>query len=144
MIFHPRYTVTEADRGLFVKKVFRGDKIVASNIVSVHVDDLISAALPNAEGTALSKEFWDYLENKCPGIKLQSGPRYKHLSWDIVQDPETRVIRRSQSSHINDVLKSLKVDKFQHHPMRTDLLTQESAATEPYIPCNLMIFHPRY
>ena len=56
------YIVTEADRGLFVKKVFRGNKVVASNIVSVHVDDLISAASPNAEGSALSKEFWEHLD----------------------------------------------------------------------------------
>ena len=117
------YTVTEADRGLFVKKVYRGDEIIASNIVSVHVDDLISAASPNAEGAALSKEFWDYLETKWPGIKLQTGPQYKHLSWDIVQDIDTGVIRRSQTSYIKDVLKSLKVTKFQYHPMRTDLVT---------------------
>ena len=94
------YELTEADRGLFVKKVLNGDKIIASNIVSVHVDDLISAASPNAEGAALSKEFWDYLENKWPGIILQTGPHFKHLSWDIVQDPDTGVIRRSQSSYI--------------------------------------------
>ena len=122
------YTVTEADRGLFVKKVFRGDEIIASNIVSVHVDDIISAASPNAEGTALSNEFWDYLEGKWPGIKLQKGPQYKHLSWDIFQDPDTGVIRRSQSSYIKDVLKSLKVDKFQYHPMRADLITHRPEA----------------
>ena len=68
------YTVTEADRGLFVKKVYRGEEIIASNIVSAHVDDLISAASPNKEGEALSKEFWDHLEAKWPGIKLQTGP----------------------------------------------------------------------
>ena len=117
------YTVTEADRGLFVKKVFKGDAVVASNIVSVHVDDLISAASPNTEGSDLSKEFWDHLESKWPGIKLQTGPRFKHLSWDIMQDPDTGVVHRSQSSYIKDVLKTLKVDKFQYHPMRTDLLT---------------------
>ena len=117
------YTVTEADRGLFAKKTFRGNTVIASNIVSVHVDDLISAASPNAEGSALSKEFWDHLESKWPGIKLQTGPRFKHLSWDIMQDPETGVVHRSQSSYIKDVLKTLKVDKFQYHPMRSDLLT---------------------
>ena len=122
------YTVTEADRGLFVKKAFRGDTVIASNIVSVHVDDLISAASPNAEGSALSKEFWDHLEFKWPGIKLQTGPRFKHLSWDIMQDPETGVVHRSQSSYIKDVLKTLKVDKFQYHPMRGDLLTHRPAA----------------
>ena len=38
------YRIAEADRGLFVKQITDGDKVVASNIVSVHVDDLISAA----------------------------------------------------------------------------------------------------
>ena len=108
------YTVTEADRGLFVKKVYRSGEIIASNIVSAHVDDLISAASPNPEGSALSKEFWDHLENKWPGIKLQTGPRYKHLSWDIIQDPATGSILRSQSSYIRDMLTSLKVNKFEY------------------------------
>ena len=118
------YSRTDADRGLFVKKVFRGNTMVASNIVSVHVDDLISAASPNKEGARLSKDFWDQLEAKWPGIKHQTGPRFKHLSWDIVQDQDTGVIHRSQSSYIKDVLKSLKVNKFQNHPMRRDLLTR--------------------
>ena len=119
------YTVTEADRGLFVKKIMEGDKIVASNIVSVHVDDLISAASPNAHGTALSNEFWNHLESKWPGIKLQEGPTFKHLSWDIMQDPKTGVVRRSQSSYIKSVLKSLKVEQFEYHPMRANLLTHK-------------------
>ena len=97
------YTVTEADRGLFVKKVYRGDEIIASNIVSAHVDDLISAASPNKEGEALSKEFWEHLEAKWPGIKLQTGPKYKHLSWDIIQDATSGAILRSQSSYIRDI-----------------------------------------
>ena len=92
--------MTEADRGLFVKKVHRGEEIIASTIVSAHVDDLISAASPNKEGEALSKEFWNHLETKWPGIKLQKGPRYKHLSWDIIQDPTSGTILRSQSSYI--------------------------------------------
>ena len=116
------YTVTEADRGLFVKKVYRNGEIIASNIVSAHVDDLISAASPNSEGSALSKEFCDHLEKKWPGIKLQTGPRYKHLSWDIIQDPTTSAILRSQSSYIRDMLTSLKVNKFEYHPMRANLL----------------------
>ena len=117
------YIVTEADRGLFVKKVYENGMVIASNIVSVHVDDLISAASPNEAGSALSKEFWEHLENKWPGIKLQTGPRYKHLSWDIVQDPGSGSIFRSQSSYIRDMLTSLKVNKFEYHPMRTNLLT---------------------
>ena len=117
------YHVSEADRGLFVKKTLKGSSVVASNIVSVHVDDLISAASPNAEGERLSKEFWDTLEAKWPGIKHQTGPRFKHLSWDIVQDPQTGVVLRSQSSYIKDVLKTLKVDKTESYPMRANLLS---------------------
>lgn len=51
------YTLADADRGLLDKKFLKG-RVVASNIVSAHVDDLISAASPNVQGTALSMEFW--------------------------------------------------------------------------------------
>ena len=122
------YEVTEADRGLFVKKILRNGSLVASNIVSVHVDDLISAASPNSEGERLSKEFWGILESKWPGIKHQTRPRFKHLSWDIIQDPSTGAVRRSQSSYIRDVLKTLKVDKFENYPMRANLLTHKPEA----------------
>ena len=117
------YIVCEADRGLFVKQSFRGDKLIASNIVSVHVDDLISAASPNKEGQALSTQFWEALEKKWPGIKHQTGPRFKHLSWDIVQDPKTGAIGRSQTSYLRDVLRSLKVENMEDYPMRANLLT---------------------
>ena len=123
------YEVTEADRGLFVKKISRNGSIIASNIVSVHVDDLISAASPNPEGERLSKEFWSTLESKWPGIKHQTGPRFKHLSWDIIQDPSTGSIRRSQASYIRDVLKTLKIDKFENYPMRGNLLTHKPEAS---------------
>ena len=63
------YRIAEADRGLFVKQITDGDKVVASNIVSVHVDDLISAASPNEHGARLSKEFWDTLEGQMAGYQ---------------------------------------------------------------------------
>ena len=94
------FEVAESDRGLFVKKLTRGGKIIASNIISVHVDDLISAASPNTEGT-----------------------RLKHLSWDIQQDTKTGIILRSQTSYIRDMLKTLKVDKMENLPMRANLLS---------------------
>ena len=74
------YTVSDNDRGLFYKKVFKNGKCIASNFASVHVDDIISAASPNDEGRALETEFWTSMELKWPGIKLQRGPTYKHLS----------------------------------------------------------------
>ena len=124
------YEVVDADRGLFVKKVVIGGKIVASNIVSVHVDDLISAASPNSEGTKLSHEFWSTLEAKWPGIKHQTGPRYRHLSWDITQDPKTGVILRSQSSFLRDMLKTLKIGKMENYPMRPNLLSYKPEASK--------------
>ena len=124
------YEIAESDRGLFVKKIKKGGKIIASNIVSVHVDDLISAASANEEGDKLSKEFWDTLESKWPGIKHQTGPRYKHLSWDIIQDKETGVILRSQSSYIMDVLRTLKITSVENYPMRGNLLTYKPEASK--------------
>ena len=123
------YQAAESDRGLFVKTIRRGNEMVASNIVSVHVDDLISASSANPEGDHLSAEFWDTLEAKWPGIKHQTGPRFKHLSWDIIQDPATSVIQRSQASYLRDVVKTLKIDKFENYPMRSNLLTHRPEAT---------------
>ena len=82
------YEIAESDRGLFIKKIKKG------------------AASPNEEGDKLSEEFWNTLESKWPGIKHQTGPRYKHLSWDIIQDKQTGVILRSQSSYIKGVLRT--------------------------------------
>ena len=53
------YTVSSSDRALFYKKTFRDGVCVASNIASVHVDDIASAATPNADGLLLENEFWD-------------------------------------------------------------------------------------
>ena len=88
-------------------------------MVSAHVDDF------NKEGGGVSKEFWDHLESKWSGIKLQTGPRCKHLSWDTIQDPVSGPILRSQS-YIRDMLTSLKVNKFEYHPMRAKLLTAKT------------------
>ena len=124
------YEIAESDRGLFIKKIKKGGKIIASNIVSVHVDDLISAANPNEEVDKLSKEFWNTLESKWPGIKHQTGPRNKHLSWDIIQDQKTGVILRSQSSYIKDVLRTLKITNVENYPMRGNLLTYKPEASK--------------
>ena len=53
------YTVSTSDRALFYKKTFKDGVCVASNIASVHVDDIASAATPNAEGNLLG--------NRCQG-----------------------------------------------------------------------------
>lgn len=90
------YTVSSSDRALFYKKTFRDGVCIASNIASVHVDDIASAATPNADGLLLEQEFWDSMEQKWPGIKRQSGPYYRHLSWNIHQDPTTMKITKSQ------------------------------------------------
>ena len=80
------YTVSASDRALFYnKKTFRDGIYVASNIASVHVDDIASAATLNADGLLLEQEFWDSMEKKWPGIK-------RHLSWNIHQDPATMKI----------------------------------------------------
>ena len=94
------YTVSENDRGLFYKKAFNKGVCVASNIASVHVDDIASAATNSPAGKALEEEFWGSMEKKWLGIKRQSGPEYKHLSWNIRQDPKTMKITKSQRDYL--------------------------------------------
>ena len=119
------YKVSEHDRGLFYKKVFKNGKCIASNLASVHVDDIISAASPNEEGKRLEAEFWDFLEAKWPGLKLQLGPHYKHLSWNIYQDHRTGEIRKSQKDYLIEVIKSVGVKKEHKLPCRSDLLESD-------------------
>ena len=119
------YTVSSSDRGLFSKKVYKHGKLVASNIASVHVDDIISAASPNEEGKKLQDEFWGSMEKKWPGIKLQTGPSYKHLSWNITQDKATGEIRKSQRDYLNELVKEIGVERERKLPCRADLLTGE-------------------
>ena len=119
------YHVSVNDRGLFYKKVFKDGKCVASNIASVHIDDIISAASPNNEGLKLEEEFWGYMEAKWPGIKLQRGPQYKHLSWNIQQDSKTGEIRKSQRDYLQEVVTASGVEKEQKLPCRSNLLESD-------------------
>ena len=119
------YTVSEYDRGLFYKKKYVNGKCVASNFASVHVDDIASAATNNAEGAQLELEFWSSMEAKWPGIKRQFGPHYKHLSWNIYQDPRTMEIRKSQKDYLLDVVKASGVVQEQKLPCRCNLLTSD-------------------
>ena len=120
------YQVSVNDRGLFYKKVFKDGRCVASNFASVHVDDIISAASPNPEGLKLEQEFWGFLETKWPGIKLQRGPYYKHLSWNIYQDHKTGEIRKSQRDYLLEVIKSTGTVKESKLPSRSNLLESDS------------------
>ena len=119
------YSVAGADRALFYKKVMRDGKCIASNLASVHVDDIASAASNNPEGKALQDEFWSTMEGKWPGVKLQCGPHYKHLSWNIYQDPVSKEIRRSQKDYLMEVVKTVGVAEEQKLPCRSDLLTSK-------------------
>ena len=116
------YTVSSSDRGLFFKKVYKNGRLVASNIASVHVDDIISAASPNEEGKKLQDEFWGSMEKKWPGIKLQTGPTYKHLSWNISQNKATGEIRKSQRDYLNELIKETGIERERKLPCRSDLL----------------------
>ena len=119
------YTVSANDRGLFYKKVLKDGKCVGSNIASVHVDDIISAASNNPEGKKLEIEFWQSMEQKWPGIKMQRGPSYKHLSWNIDQDPKSGAIRKSQKDYLNELVKEVGVEREHKLPCRSDLLTPD-------------------
>ena len=72
----------EVDRVLFVKHVKDGDNIVAaSNIVSVLVDDLISAAFPDAQGghTSLTR-----VTDPASTTSHQTGPLSMHLCYSAL------------------------------------------------------------
>ena len=116
------YTVSTSDRGLFFKKVYKNGRMIASNIASVHVDDIISAASPNEEGKKLQEEFWGSMEKKWPGVKLQTGPNYKHLSWNISQDMKTGEIKKSQRDYLNELVKEVGIERERKLPCRSDVL----------------------
>ena len=116
------YHVSTNDRGLFYKRAMKDGKCIALKIASVHVDDIISAASPNREGSKLEDEFWGSMEAKWPGIKLQRGPQYKHLSWNIEQDPKTGEIRKSQRDYLIEVVNSAGIEGEQKLPCRSNLL----------------------
>lgn len=105
--------------------IIKNGKCLASNIASVHVDGIISAATPNEEGDRLASEFWGYLESEWRGIKLQSGPDYKHLSWNIHQDPRTGEMQKSQRDYRFKVVKASGVEKEHKLPARTNLLESD-------------------
>ena len=120
------YKVSSSDRALFYKKVMRNGSRVASNIASIHVDDIASAATPNKEGKKLEEEFWNSIKERWPGIKRQSGPHYRHLSWNIFQDPATRHISRSQRDYILEVVKGSGVEKEFPLPARSNILETDT------------------
>ena len=124
------YTVSSSDRGLFYKKIFKNGRCIASNVASVHVDDIISAASPNLEGKKLETEFWDSMEKKWPGIKLQRGPNYKHLSWNIEQDRTSGDIKKSQKDYLIELVKESQVTKEHKLPCRSDLLSTDPTSTK--------------
>ena len=74
------------------------------------------------------------MERKWPGIKRQSGPDYKHLSWNIRQDPRTMKIAKSQRDYLVEVVEASGVSKEQKLPSRCDLLT--SNPDSPPLPPN--------
>ena len=119
------YTVSSSDRALFYKKTFLDGQCIASNIASVHVDDIASAASPNAAGTLLEQEFWDSMERKWPGIKRQSGLHYRHLSWNIYQDPHTMHISNSQRDYLLEIVKTSGVERTHRLPCRSSLLISD-------------------
>ena len=98
---------------------------MASNIASVHVDDIISAASNNPDGKKLEIEFWQSTEQKWPGIKMQRGPQYKHLSWNIDQDHQSGAIQKSQKDYLNELVKEVGVEREHRLPCRSDLLTPD-------------------
>ena len=124
------YKASSSDRALFYKRTMKDGVCIASNIASVHVDDIASAATPNKEGKALELEFWDSMEAKWPGIKKQTGPHYRHLSWNIHQDPKTKHISKSQRDYILEIVKSSGIEKEFNLPARSNILESDSTSEQ--------------
>ena len=70
-------------------------------------------------------EFWESMERKWPGIKRQRGPHYKHLSWNIYQDPDTGEIRKSQRDYLIEIVQAAGELKEHKLPSRSDLLVSD-------------------
>ena len=126
------YKSATSDRALFYKRTIKDGVCIASNIASVHVDDIASAATPGKEGKKLEDEFWNSMESKWPGIKKQTGPHHRHLSWNIYQDPSTMQISKSQRDYILEVVKASGVEREHNLPARSNLL--ESDPTSELVP----------
>ena len=73
----------------------------------------------------LTHIFLAILKVQQPGIKLQKGPHFKHLSWNIYQDPKTGEIRKSQRDYLIEVVRASGVDKENKLPCRPNLLDSD-------------------
>ena len=123
------YTMSSSDRALFYKCIHKNGKMIASNIASVHVDDIVSAAFNNKEGLELETEFWESMERKWPGIKRQRGPHYKHLSWNIYQDPDTGEIRKSQRDYLIEIVQA--AGEIKEHKLPSGAISSSVIRTLP-------------
>ena len=109
------YRVLESDKGVLMKTLPNGDSLVTS----VHVDDFMAIST----SSKLEREFWGTLEKKYPGIKVQTGPRYRHLSYDLYYDKANSRIEKSQATYISALLKEHGVSGKESLPCRVDLLS---------------------
>ena len=122
------YIISESDKGVAYKHVYEGEKCIGSNFATLHVDDILCAPSNNATGKKLAEEFWSTLEAKWPGIKRQNGPKIRHLSWDIIQDPKTGGVTKSQGSYFADIVADLQITEQQKSPCRLDLFSSRPAS----------------
>ena len=113
------YEITDADLGMLVKYYKK-----ATSACCTHVDDIDQGSWGNSDDMAyLDKEFWDLLENKYPGIKLQRGPRYRHLSCEIFYDKKNK----SQETCIKSMMQAAGITGYRDLPHRGDLLSAKES-----------------
>ena len=116
------YKILDADRGVMRKTLTNGETLVTS----VHVDDFMAVST----SPQLEKEFWDTLEKKYPGIKVQRGPHFRHLSYDLFYDKAKSRIEKSQVTYIRSLLKEQGVSGEETLPCRADLLSTSRTSRE--------------
>jgi hypothetical protein len=117
------------DLGLMGKTAGK-DKI----FTTLHVDDLKVGSSATVGGRALKKELIDGLNTKYPGIKLQEGPKYRHLACEIEYDQKRGLIRKGQLAYTLSILAKNHVTGVEHTPARKDLLSGVKKSTKKLDP----------
>ena len=110
------YNILDADKGV-MQKVNKDGSLL---ITSVHVDDFMAVSTSRH----LEEEFWATLAGKYPGIKIQRGPHYRHLSYDFFHEREKGIVQKSQVTYITTMLQAHSVKGTKAFPSCGDLLSR--------------------
>jgi Reverse transcriptase (RNA-dependent DNA polymerase) len=119
-----------ADLGAFEKR----SNAKVYHIVTLHVDDMNAVSSNNKGGEELDHSFFEKLNAKYPGIKIQQGPVYKHLGFNITLDRKNRTVTKDQNDYTRKILKQNNIVHKEKYPCRSDLCSGEKPDVTPLGP----------